>query len=98
VAPDPSWFTAWFTPDQVGQWNWERWSNAEFGELHTKALSETDPGKRATMYRRMQDLMDESAAYRFITHGVNSWTYDDALDLQLWPDAYQPVYRRCKAA
>src|SRR3712207_7848939 len=25
MQPDPSFATEWFTPDQVGVWNWERW-------------------------------------------------------------------------
>ena len=45
MQPDPSFATAWFTPEQVGIWNWERFSNAEFGALHKAALTETDSGR-----------------------------------------------------
>ena len=27
AAPDPSWHTAWFVPEQAGEWNWERWND-----------------------------------------------------------------------
>ena len=46
-SPDPSFATAWFTPEQIGVWNWERFNSPEFGELHTRAIVEIDPDKRA---------------------------------------------------
>jgi ABC-type transport system substrate-binding protein len=30
MLPDPSWATAWFVSSQIGEWNWERFSNPEF--------------------------------------------------------------------
>ncbi|MSP83143.1 MAG: peptide ABC transporter substrate-binding protein [Alphaproteobacteria bacterium] len=69
---DPSESTVWFTPDQVGVWNWERWNSPEFGELHAAGLVETDPEKRHAIYVRMQDLMEESGAYVFLTFGLNA--------------------------
>ena len=77
MQPDPSWATAWFIPEQIGVWNWERWNSPEFGELHKKGLVELDPSKRDEMYKRMQDLMEDSGAYLFLTHeavGVASRT------------------------
>jgi peptide/nickel transport system substrate-binding protein len=68
MQPDPSWATEWFTPEQVGVWNWERFNSEEFGELHRKAKLEADPEKRHQMYVRMQDLMEESGSYVFLTH------------------------------
>ena len=67
---DPSENLVWFTPDQIGIWNWERWNSPEFGDLYKQALTELDPAKRDTMYKRMQDLMEESGAYVFLTHGI----------------------------
>jgi peptide/nickel transport system substrate-binding protein len=67
-APDPSWATVWFTCEQVGIFNWERWCNEEYTRLHNDALKESDPAKRHPMYVRMQDLMEESGAYIFVTH------------------------------
>jgi peptide/nickel transport system substrate-binding protein len=62
-SPDPSQMTQWYTSDQVGVWNWERWKSPEFDELHKKALVERDEQKRAAMYIRMQDIMEETGAY-----------------------------------
>src|SRR5690606_36687601 len=41
MAPDPSWATEWFTPRQVGIWNWEHFDNEEFGRLNDEGLRET---------------------------------------------------------
>jgi peptide/nickel transport system substrate-binding protein len=86
MQPDPSFATAWFTPGQIGVWNWERFNSPEFGELHAKAIVEIDPEKRHEMYVRMQDLMDESGAYVFLTHELNAAIYDDDLVPGLLPD------------
>jgi peptide/nickel transport system substrate-binding protein len=87
MQPDPSFATAWFTPEQIGIWNWERFSNQEFGDLHRRALTETDPAARDRMYRRMQDLMELSGAYVFLTHEVNAAIYRDTIVPALLPDA-----------
>ena len=70
MQPDPSWATAWFTPEQIGVWNWERFDSPEFAELQAQGLVETDPVRRDEIYRRMQDLMEESGSYVFLTHEV----------------------------
>ena len=94
--PDPSFYTAWFTPEQVGQWNLERWNNAEFGELHLQALSETDEAKRHELYVRMSNMMDESAAYIYLTHGTNAWLVRNNLHLATDPSAQAVLLRRCR--
>jgi peptide/nickel transport system substrate-binding protein len=86
MAPDPSWATAWFTCEQVGVWNWERWCDQEFTDLHKKLLTEREDAKRDAGYKRMQDLMDESGAYVFITHGVNAALYSDKIQPAVLPD------------
>ena len=73
--PDPGWYTMWFTPEQVGVWNWERWDNTEFQALHRKALVTMDPLERQGMYVQMQDMMEESGCYRFITHELTASLY-----------------------
>jgi peptide/nickel transport system substrate-binding protein len=91
MAPDPSWATVWFTPDQIGVWNWERWNSSEFGELHKKGLVEKDTAKRDEMYKRMQDLMEESGAYVFVTHEANAAIYRDDLVPATQPDGWTGV-------
>ncbi len=86
MTPDPYYATAWFVTDQIGDWNWEQFSNEEFDRLHDEALSETDLDRRDEMYRRMQDLMEESGGYRFLTHGVTANLFDEAILPATRPD------------
>lgn len=93
MVPDPYYATEWFTCEQVGIWNWERFCNEEFDELHEKAVSVTDAGERAKMYHRMQDLMEESGAYRFLTHeGSPVMSRTSAVQPAVRPDG-RPLYR-----
>ncbi len=69
MEPDPSWATVWFTTPQIGIWNWMRWSNAEYDQLHQEGLTTLDNTKRTEIYIRMQQLFDEAAHTIWITHG-----------------------------
>ena len=95
MNPDPAWATVWFTPEQIGVWNWERWNSPEFGRLHEQGLHERDPQKRDVLYRHMQDLMEESGAYLFLTHGASAFIHRADLQPALWPDG-KPVFSRFK--
>jgi peptide/nickel transport system substrate-binding protein len=86
MQPDPSFATAWFTPEQIGVWNWERFDSKEFGDLHKQAIVETDPKKRHDMYVRMQELMEQSGAYVFLTHELTAAIYRDHIVPGLLPD------------
>jgi peptide/nickel transport system substrate-binding protein len=86
MGPDPSYATAWFVTEQKGIWNWERFSNPEFDELEMAAKQESDPAKRDEMYRKMQDLMEESGAYRFLTHEATPVIYRDTIKPAFRPD------------
>lgn len=86
MAPEPYYATEWFTQRQVGVWNWERFRSPEFDRLHRQAMKEADPEERAAMYRKMQDLMEESGAYRFLTHGARPLLFRNSLLPGLKPD------------
>jgi peptide/nickel transport system substrate-binding protein len=90
---DPSWATAWFVSSQIGLWNWERFSNAEFDRLDVEGKSEADPAKRGAMYVRMQDLMEESGSYVFLAHPVNASIYRDTIKPALTPDGLRQIFR-----
>jgi len=60
-------------------------------DLNNKALVETDTKKRGEMYVRMQDLMEESGAYVFLTHEVAGVIYRDNVTPVLMPDGRVPV-------
>ena len=86
MNPDPSWATVWFTPEQVGVWNWERFNDAEFKALHEEGLVESDNAKRDEIYKKMQGLMDESGSYVFLTHEVVGLIHKDTIDPGLKPN------------
>jgi peptide/nickel transport system substrate-binding protein len=92
MQPDPSWATAWFVTSQIGEWNWERFSSPEFDRLDVEAKSELDPAKRAAMYVRMQDLMEESGSYVFLTHGSIASIYRDTIRPALSPDGQFQIF------
>jgi len=77
--PDPNFQTQWFVPEQVGVWNWERWNSPEYKALNEQQLSEFDEAKRGAIVQKMQDLMEESGAYLFLTNSLNPVLYRDTL-------------------
>ncbi len=86
MQPDPSWATVWFTPEQIGVWNWERFNNAEYKALHDQGLVEGDNAKRDEIYTKMQNLMDESGCYVFLTHEVVGAIHRDTIEPGLKPN------------
>lgn len=68
AGPDPYEPFQWFVRDQVGVWNWERWSSDEFESLFAQGVAETDPAKRHSIYIRMQEIMEETGGYVWLTH------------------------------
>ncbi len=91
MEPDPSWATVWFTPEQVGVWNWERFDNAEYAELHARGLITRDLAERDRIYKRMQDLMEESGQYVFLTHEVTGVLHRDNVEPGLKPNG-EPLF------
>ncbi len=100
MQPDPSWAALWFTPEQVGVWNRERFDDAEYKALHEQALVESDFAKRDEFYTKMQSLMDESDCSVFLTHEVVSAIHRDSVSPGLKPNGesllpdFKPARRR----
>jgi peptide/nickel transport system substrate-binding protein len=91
-GPDPHYSIVWFISDQVGQWNWERFRSEEFDQLNAEALASTDFAERDERYRHMQDLMEASGCYRFITNGVMPYLVRNSIKPAFRPDGY-PLLR-----
>ena len=72
---DPYEATQWFVSSQVGIWNWERWTDAEFDALYEQGTAETDAAKRSEIYLRMQDIMEETGAYVWINHEPETFAH-----------------------
>lgn len=95
-APDPSQMTQWYVSKQVGVWNWERWRDEEFDKLHEAALIESDPQKRSEMYVRMQEIMEDTGAYVWITFPTANVIYRDIVEPVILPPdhPYLPWFKR----
>jgi peptide/nickel transport system substrate-binding protein len=68
TGPDPLDAMQWFPASQYGVWNWERWKDDEFETLWTAAIGEKDVAKRGQMYERMQEIMENTGGYVWITY------------------------------
>ncbi len=79
TSPDPSDTMQWFIKNQVGVWNWERWSDPEYEEIWTKGLAETDAAKRNELYVRAQEIMEDTGAYVWITHDPLNYMHTDKI-------------------
>jgi peptide/nickel transport system substrate-binding protein len=95
---DPGFQTQWFTPDQIGKWNWQRWNSKEFDDLHKQGNIETDRAKREKIYIDAQKLMDDSAAFWWITHNAYTFAFKDKLVPGILPNGNQWQYAAFKQA
>jgi len=76
---DPADNTVWFLSEQVGRLNWSRFADPAFDSLHAQGLAEGDPIRRDAIYRRMQDIMEESGGFKFLTHGLYAAAHSRAV-------------------
>ncbi len=95
---DPGFQTQWFTSDQIGTWNWQRWASPEFDALHKQGGVETDAKKREQIYIDAQKLMDDSAAFWWITHNAYTFAYKDTLKPGILPNGNQWQYEDFRQA
>ncbi|SJM32657.1 ABC transporter substrate-binding protein [Mesorhizobium delmotii] len=94
--PDPYYAAAVFVQAQVGVWNWERFRSERYDQLAAEAATIDDPNARAKLYHEMQDLMEDSGAYRFLTHGGAPIVYRPTkMQIATTPDGF-PLYRDFK--
>jgi len=76
AAPDMSWSTQWFLPEQAGSWNWEYFISEDFKNLHLAALSELDVKKRDQLLQDAQKLMNDSYTFYWIVHVPRAVLYN----------------------
>jgi len=97
TTPDPFEATQWFVSGQVGIWNWERWTNDEYDALFEEGIAETDNAKRAAIYVRMQEIMEETGAYVWINHEPEAFVHSAEVVINASPSG-DLNYRRFKPA
>lgn len=83
--PDPQEATQWFTSDQVGVWNWERWKNDEYDALYKQGIAESDPEKREAIYLRMQEIMEDTGAYVWMNHEPEVFVHRNDIKIDVLP-------------
>jgi peptide/nickel transport system substrate-binding protein len=89
---DPSFDTQWFTSAQVGLWNWQRWKSKDFDDLDARGAKTTDVPQRNEIYIKAQKVMDESAAFVWITHNVNTFASKSWLKPGVLPNGNNWLY------
>jgi peptide/nickel transport system substrate-binding protein len=87
-AGDPYYALVWFIKEQIGQWNWERFSSTEFDRLSDLAMASSIDAERNRMYQRMQDIMEASGCYRFISNSVMPQIIRNTINPAFTPDGY----------
>ncbi|WP_311946301.1 ABC transporter substrate-binding protein [Halomonas piscis] len=97
TTPDPYEATSWFTSDQVGIWNWERWTSEEYDRLYKEGVAETDEAKRREIYVRMQEIMEETGAYVWINHEPEAFAHRQEVVVNASPSG-ELNYRRFEQA
>jgi peptide/nickel transport system substrate-binding protein len=97
AMPDPAWFTMWFTCDQVGVWNWMRWCNERYDELHKLGIKTTDPAEREKIYLEMQKLWDEAVITVWITNQPIVYVSKPTIQTAMYPGGLCPMLRDFKA-
>jgi peptide/nickel transport system substrate-binding protein len=97
VGPDPAWFSMWFTCDQVGVWNWMRWCNEQFDQLHKDSIRTLDPEKRGEMFVEMQKLWDEAAISVWITNTPLVYVSKPNIQFVIYPGGLCPMLREFTA-
>jgi peptide/nickel transport system substrate-binding protein len=94
---DPSENLTWFRPSQIGVYNWSQFDSPEFEKLYQEGMAETDQDKRDTLYKKMQDLMEESGGFVFITHETFAAVVRKGLKPVIIADGYLDISRFSKA-
>jgi peptide/nickel transport system substrate-binding protein len=77
APPDLSWTTQWLLSTQAGIWNWQWFESKEFDDLHFAALGEIDNDKRAKMLMDLQQMLDDSGCYLWITQPPRPMVWQD---------------------
>lgn len=93
---DPSENLTWFRPSQIGVYNWSQFDSPEFETLYQQGMAETDQDKRAVLYRKMQDLMEQSGGFVFITHETFAAVVREGLKPSIMADGYLDMTRFAK--
>ena len=83
---DPNFNTRFFQTEQIGEWNWQRWSSPEYDALHKASSANMNPDERVAQIREMQKIMDQSAAFVWLTNEVVKYGHSSAVVPAIMPN------------
>jgi len=96
-GPDPYEPFQWFVREQVGIWNWERWSSDEFEALYAKLIAETNSDERHKIAIRMQEIMENTGGYVWLTHEPEVFIHKASLQSKFAPSGEMILHDFAKA-
>jgi peptide/nickel transport system substrate-binding protein len=84
--PDPTYNARWFLPNQIGDWNWQRFDSAEYARIQEESGMNVDREGRAKQIIELQKLMDASASMVWLTNDVFALGYQSSIKPSYLPD------------
>lgn len=84
--PDPTYNARWFLPNQIGDWNWQRFDSAEFASIQEQSGVNVDRESRGQQIIELQKLMDASASMVWLTNDVFALGYQSSIKPSFLPD------------
>ncbi|WP_041528107.1 ABC transporter substrate-binding protein [Paracoccus aminophilus] len=93
-ALDPNYLAFPFASNQVGVWNWQRWTAPAFDEALEKASEAMDTTARASYIVDAQKAMEDSAAFVWLTHETLIYVRRNSVRPSLGPFGTALTYNR----
>lgn len=93
--PDTHYTLQYFVADQIGIWNWEAFEDDEYNQLLNQARATTDDAERGKIYERMQEILEESGSFLFISQSAYPTIYRNTIKPGMLPDG-RPVFHAFK--
>ena len=91
--PDALYILQYFTREQVGSWDWEALQNDEYEALVDTARTTVDEAERGGIYQRLQEIMEQSGHFLFISHQADTVLSRNTMEAAYLPDG-RPVFAR----
>ncbi|WP_166015935.1 MULTISPECIES: ABC transporter substrate-binding protein [Chelativorans] len=95
--PDPTYNARWFLPNQIGDWNWQRWDSPEFARIQEESGRNLDRESRVKQIIELQKLMDETASMVWLTNDVFALGYQASVQPAVLPDGNNWQFNYFKA-
>ncbi len=95
--PEGFYTLQYFVGDQIGVWNWEAFQDQEYERLLEEARVTQDPEERGKIYETMQQMLEESGTFLFISQDPYVVLHRNGIIPGILPDG-RPVFHAFKKA